>query len=71
MKAGLRSSVQPILAVYRLYRLYLRALSCQGLVVADTFDTMSLDTIDISHQEAEEGEAVLFHARLNWLIRQY
>jgi hypothetical protein len=65
MKGELGSSVQQILGVYRPYRLYLRGLSCQGLVVAVVFDTTLSDTIDISHSEAEEGEALVSHAKLN------
>ena len=41
MKGGLGSLVQLILGVYRLDRLHLKGLSCQGLVVAVIFDTMS------------------------------
>ena len=48
-----------ILALYRPYRLHLRGLSCQVLVVAVVYDTTSLNTIDISHLEAEEGEALV------------
>ena len=65
MKAGLGSSVQPILGVYRPYRLYLRGPSYQGLDRAVVFDTTSSDTIDISHLKAEEEEALVSQAKLN------
>jgi hypothetical protein len=65
MKGELGSSIQQILGIYRPYRLYLRGLSCQGLVLAIVFDTTSSDTIDISYSEAEEGEALISHTKLN------
>jgi hypothetical protein len=65
IKGELGSSVQQILSVYRPYRLHLRGLSYQGLVIAIVFDTTLSDTIDISHSEAEEEEALISHAKLN------
>jgi hypothetical protein len=40
IKTRLESLVQLILGVYRLDRLHLRGLNCQGLVVTGLFDTM-------------------------------